>query len=87
MSKFVFVVRYREYVSGEKSAGCGNFEVCYTDESKAQDAMKKDVEVTERNIRAGIRDCDTDITDDYAKVEVTDGNVYEWWIDKILIEE
>jgi len=87
MLEKVFVVRFREFLKGEESAGCGNFEYCHAVEDGAITAMNEDMdgkakELTERGLEPK-----SERTNDYGKIECNNGDIYEWWIDCLPIYE
>lgn len=79
----VFVVRFREFVKGEESAGCGNFDFCFEDETEAQKAMLEDIDEKVKCHADNEVNPQSSHTEDYGVVTFDNGNKYEWWIDKI----
>ena len=91
----IYVIRWASRIDGEEESG--NFEVAYTDESKAREAMLKDFKNTKEDWENGETiissrtlgpNGEDDENCDYA--EITDEkdtfDYYEWHIDKIEVE-
>jgi len=87
MLEKVYVVRFREFIKGEESAGCGNFENCFATEDKAFEAMTTDMNYKTDELAADGLEPKNDHTADYAEVECKNGDKYEWWIDCLPIFE
>jgi hypothetical protein len=94
--KKIYVVRWLSRIDGEEE--CGNFAVCYADESKARKAMLKDMDETlgdwRKNGEVKTRFMGPDKsgspdTCDYCGIYVEDDtyDYHDWWIDSLVLDD
>ena len=81
---FVFVVRYVKQVDSEVESG--TFDMCYTNEEAAQEAMIKDFETTKADW-AKDGEISSSMNTDSCCIQANDGSYdwYELYIDKLEV--